>query len=320
MHFIRSRSIFVLALVALPTLATAQTTTRASLSWAGVQGDQNSTPCALSDDGRFVVFESSATNLVQSGFYGYDVYVRDRQLGTTERVSIDSSGGHIGNHGPAGGGPAISWDGRFVAFGTSLLLEAGDTNNTEDVYLRDRVLGTTERVSLMANGAQILGQSLDPAISADGRYVAFRCSAPGVVNGAPGDQLYIRDRQASLTEIISVSTPGLPNVPGVPSFAQSDGQRFRSSPEQCRDVGRKGVFITTWWFERMPCSSRLGLRRSSSVDGPEVCSHDDQVRRRRGLIKNPEDQLSELHGMIAAIALRSITAARGDHAWTHSQA
>jgi Tol biopolymer transport system component len=101
--------------------------------------------------------------------------------GTTERVSV-SSGGAQGNNVSAE--PAISADGRFVAFTSNATnLEPADTNNFEDVFVRDRLTGITRRVSLGPSGAQGNGVSRGPAVSAHGGVIAFESSAPNLVRG-----------------------------------------------------------------------------------------------------------------------------------------
>ena len=94
-----------------------------------------------------------------------DVFVRDRKLGTTRRVSVSSTetqgNGHV-SFGP----PAISSDGRYVAFGSEASnLVPGDTNDAADVFVRDRKLGTTRRVSVSSTETQGNGGSFGPAIS-----------------------------------------------------------------------------------------------------------------------------------------------------------
>ena len=92
----------------------AQTTERLSVSPTGVQGNHHSSTPKISPSGRYVAFDSRASNLVPGDTNdGYDVFVLDRQEGRTERVSVSSSGFQ-------GNGwsyfPRISADGRFVAF------------------------------------------------------------------------------------------------------------------------------------------------------------------------------------------------------------
>src|SRR5262249_51544774 len=133
---------------------------------------------------RFVAFASRASNLVGGDTdENDDVFVRDLKFGTTERVSVDSDGAE-GNGYVGSGGLSISADGRFVAFETSArTLVAGDTNGVLDVFVRDRDLGTTERVSVDAHGGQGNGESGSPSISADGRCIAFLSRASNLVGG-----------------------------------------------------------------------------------------------------------------------------------------
>ncbi|HEY3033030.1 MAG TPA: hypothetical protein VGJ54_00020, partial [Streptosporangiaceae bacterium] len=131
-------------------------TERVSVSSQGTAGDNDSLLAAVSADGRFVALVSLASTLVAGDTNATsDVFVRDRVVGTTERVSVDSrgrqsTGGDAGgvldtNWGP----PAISADGRYVAFASSATnLVKGDRNRVADIFVRDRAAGTTERVSV----------------------------------------------------------------------------------------------------------------------------------------------------------------------------
>src|SRR5439155_1259062 len=126
-------------------------TERVSVASDGTQGNKANSYPALSADGRFVAFDSDATNLVAGDTNGTtDVFVHDRQTGTTERVSVASGGGTQGN-GKSGGFfafPAPSADGRFVAFQSDATnLVAGDTNGTTDVFVHDRPTPTTQPVT-----------------------------------------------------------------------------------------------------------------------------------------------------------------------------
>ncbi|GLW34998.1 hypothetical protein [Actinoplanes regularis] len=204
-----------LAAVALETspAAAAVGTERVSVSTGGTQGDADSAadlPNGVSsDDGRYIVFDSFATNLVAGDTNNdLDVFVRDRQAGTTERVSV-SSGGAQGNSSSALS--AISGDGRYVVFTSEAdNLVSGDTNATGDVFLRDRQAGTTERVSLTAGGGQADGASVQPTVSDDGNRVAFLSVADDLVTGDTNDtsDAFVRDRQAGTTVRVSVSSGG----------------------------------------------------------------------------------------------------------------
>ena len=184
-------------------------TTRESMGPAA-QGNGDSTAPSISADGRYVAFESLATDFAASDSNGAsDVFVRDRVAGTTARMSMDSSAV------PTNGGShaaAISQDGRCVAFeSTATNLVAGDSNGASDVFVRDRVANTTTRVSVDSAGVQGNANSDAPAISGDGRRVAFESIAS---NFTPGDDpfsqdIFIRDLLAGATTLASQSSSGL---------------------------------------------------------------------------------------------------------------
>ncbi len=188
---------------------TAGTTERVSLG-DGRSGPNYLRPSPLSADGRFLAYYSDGSNLVPGDTNGTeDIFVRDRTAGTTERVSLGANGAQANS---SSWGSAISADGRFVAFASyASNLVPGDTNGTEDVFVRDRATGTTERVSLGVNGTQGDGWSYRPGISADGRFVAFASYAgnlvPGDTNGT-GD-VFVHDRATKTTRRVSISTCGI---------------------------------------------------------------------------------------------------------------
>lgn len=162
-------------------------------------------PPALSADGRFVAFVSSATNLVAGDTNGVDdVFVTDMRTGHVSRVS--------GGNGPAFGSPAISADGRYVVFRSeaSTLVE-GDTNGVADVFLADRSSGKVTRVSTSATGAQadkLVHHGL--AMSADGRLVVFPSAATNLVpddtNGSV--DMFVKDVVSGAVERVNVSATG----------------------------------------------------------------------------------------------------------------
>jgi Tol biopolymer transport system component len=185
----------------------AGTTERVSVSSSGQQADNNSESPAVSADGRFVAFVSSASNLVDGDTDGVsDVFLRDRQAGTTEGVSVDPSA-EFGNFSNS---PAISADGRYVAFDSWEDLVPGDTNNSFDVFVRDRATGALERVSVDSAGVEGDDWSLAPSISADGRFVAFHSFAHNLVAGDGNFDydIFVHDRQAHTTVRASVTTSG----------------------------------------------------------------------------------------------------------------
>jgi Tol biopolymer transport system component len=225
-------AVFLACLIALGPPARAGTTERVSVSSSGEEGNaQSGLPC-VSADGRFVAFHSGATNLVPGDTNGWaDVFVHDRLTGTTDRVSVSSSGEQA-NWTPyalSSKFPSISSDGRFVAFSSfATNLVPGDTNGREDVFVHDRLTGVTERVSVSSSGQQGNADSLTSSISADGRFVAF-CSLannllPGDTNGC-GD-IFVHDRLTGATERVSVSSSGEPGNGGSYDPCISQDGRF----------------------------------------------------------------------------------------------
>jgi signal peptidase I len=174
----------------------------------GVPANGASEDPAISRNGRFVAFTSAASNLVLGKDNGMsDVFVYDAETGAIEMVSA-KSGGRPGladsKH------PSISADGRFVAFQSEDQIDIRDTNNFSDVFVRDRLTGVTERVSVAEDGAPGNGRSLAPSISADGRFVAFESSASNLVkrdfNRLP--DVFVHDRETGVTERVSIRTGG----------------------------------------------------------------------------------------------------------------
>ena len=171
------------------------TTTLVSVNRAGTNSGNRASlnPPSLSADGRFVAFQSSASDLVDLDPLGAtdsngtdDVFVRDLQTGTTTLVSVNQFGTHSGNDGGflySSSNHAISANGRFVAFTSrSGDLVATDTNGTFDVFVRDLQMGTTTLVSVNDAGTDSGNDGSDfPQISADGRVVVFVSSATDLV-------------------------------------------------------------------------------------------------------------------------------------------
>jgi Tol biopolymer transport system component len=192
--------------------ASAGSTERVSVDSAGSQAtDGDGFHPSLSSDGRFVAFRSSATKLVAGDTNGLrDIFVHDRQTGTTERVSVDSAGAQAIDGNSLY--PSLSADGRFVAFysdATNLVTD--DTNGFFDIFVHDRQTGTTERVSVDSAGAQAIdGDSFHPSLSSDGRFVAFRSSATNLVAGDTNgfNDVFVHDRQTGITERVSVDSAG----------------------------------------------------------------------------------------------------------------
>ena len=162
--------------------ATAHDAERVSVSSDGTGANGYSDWPVASATGRYVAFVSEASNLVAGDTNrSLDIFVRDREAGTTERVSINSS--EVQGNGRSGSSmPAISADGRYVAFDSDATnLVGGDGNASGDVFVRDRVAGVTHRASIGLGGFEGNAQSFAPSISADGTVVAFSSDADNLV-------------------------------------------------------------------------------------------------------------------------------------------
>src|SRR5260221_12103684 len=164
---------------------------------------------AISADGRFVAFDSYATNLVSGDTNGWeDVFVHDRLTGTTERVSVDSLGNEANWFSYS---RAISGDGRYVVFmSVATNLVPGGTNGLPQLYLRDRQTAQTSIVSLNSSGTMGDGTSYEAAITPDGRYLAFTSRAGNLVlndtNGVA--DVFLRDLVTGQTTRVSVDSSG----------------------------------------------------------------------------------------------------------------
>jgi len=216
-------------------------TTRVSVDSAGNEADGWSEQPAISADGRFVAFTSDATDLVSGDTSSYgDVFVHDRQTGTTERVSVDSDGNQATGGNSAS--PAISSDGRYVTFASEAVnLVDGDSNfcgvpwsSCSDVFVHDRQTGVTERVSVASGGAQGDRGSGSPTISADGRYVGFTSGASNLVDGDTNmcsptyncPDVFVHDRRSGVTKRVSVDSGGgqANGASGGRPFMSADGR------------------------------------------------------------------------------------------------
>jgi Tol biopolymer transport system component len=174
-------------------------TVRVSVASDGGQASGTSSMATISDDGDLIAFTSSAFNLVPNDANGAsDVFVREVMAGTTRRVSVSTTGGD----GDLSSSEAvISGDGHRVAFSSSATnLIAGDGNNLRDIFVRDLVAGTTERVNVSTTGAEANAAASAPWLSRDGRFVSFVSSASNLVSPAGTSyQIFVRDTQAPTT-------------------------------------------------------------------------------------------------------------------------
>ncbi len=191
-----------------PAVAAAATTTVVSYAPDGSNADNSSFNPSISADGRYVVFQSSASNLVAGDTNdNWDVFRRDLATGDIVRVSVadNETQANLGSY-----HPSISADGRYVAFYSNAtnLVGGDDTNGQTDVFVRDLTAGTTVRVTVADDETQANGYSFNPSISADGRYVAFYSIANNLVGGDDTNStndVFVRDLTAGTTVRVSVA-------------------------------------------------------------------------------------------------------------------
>jgi Tol biopolymer transport system component len=195
--------------------------TRVSVATDSTQGNGRSDKPSSSRDGRFVAFESDATNLVSGDTNGStDIFVRDLTANTTARVSLSTDGAQR-----TGGGsyaPKISSTGRYLTYETA-----------SNVFIYDLEGRTTSLVSAGVDGAAADGASYGASVSRDGRYVAFGSRASNLVAGDTNgrDDVFVRDMLSRTTTRVSVA---------------SDGSQAGSSPGRASisGSGRKVAFLS----------------------------------------------------------------------------
>ena len=182
---------------------------RISVSSDGIQANGQSGSSSISDDGRFISFESNATNLVANDFNGQtDTFIYDRLNNTVELITIAPDGTQANGSSSSGD---LSGDGRYLTFGSfASNLVPNDINNQRDIFVYDRLNKTTELVTIANNGTQANGFSLFSVISDDGNYIAYESTADNLVAGDTnglGD-IFLFDRLNQTTERINVAANG----------------------------------------------------------------------------------------------------------------
>jgi len=210
----------------------------------------------VSANGRHVTFtarwrQDGSTN-------GSDVYVRDRATGITELISVPGEANRDSL------GTSISDNGRYVAFSsTATNLVSGDINASRDIFVRDRVTSTTERVSIASDGTEANGRSGETSISGDGRYVVFTSEANNLVtndtNGVA--DLFLRDRATGTTKRINVANDGTQSsfsFDGYYGFKLSgDGQYIAFGSNDSLSAEDTNSFIDIYVYDQVSDSVEL---------------------------------------------------------------
>src|SRR5919108_441563 len=172
---------------------------------AGEPGDGSSVDPSVSLDGGFIAFQTNSGNLIGDGNNESHILVKDRQTSTFERVSATSTGEPadlLSEH------PDITPDGRFVTFfSLATNLVPGDTNNSRDIFVRDRQTGAVVRVSVSTAGAEGNSESEWPTISDDGLITGFESSSDNLVPNANGGIFVHDDRPAADLSVVKSDSP-----------------------------------------------------------------------------------------------------------------
>lgn len=183
---------------------------RISVNQDNDEGNDDSDAPDVSADGRYIVFESNATNLTSDtdSNSATDVFLFDSLTGQTERISVSSEeeeGNGISRN------PSVSDDGRFVVFDSqSNNLVDNDNNNASDIFLRDRLLGETRRINIDNNNNEANGDSEIPVISGNGSVVAFRSIASNLVENDNNNvrDIFVKDLIDNISSRVSISSSG----------------------------------------------------------------------------------------------------------------
>jgi Tol biopolymer transport system component len=200
-------------------------TDRVSVNSSGTAGSGVSLAPSINGDGSLVAFVSQSTNFV-TGVSGSQIYLHNRQTNQIEVISRDSDTTLVNEGGGVSSDPSISSDGRLVAF-VSLSANLVTGVSGQQIYVRDRQTGQTTVISKSSAGVVGTGASSAPAISADGRFVAFVSASTNLVTGVNGTQVYVHERQTGQTTLVSKDnsvTPVAGNGVSATPAISSDGQ------------------------------------------------------------------------------------------------
>ena len=192
-------------------------------NYSGATGNLEMYPNAVSANGRYVAFMSSATNLVPNDTNSNpDIFVRDTQLGTTTRVSVASNGAQGDNESLL---PSISGDGNYVSFSSIAdNLVAGAIPGQQGIYLHNMNNGTTTRVDLAPDGTVGNDNACCSSVSLDGRFIAFQSNASNLVPSVSGTNIFRLDTKTNQMALASVASDGITDGGGNSPQISADGR------------------------------------------------------------------------------------------------
>lgn len=216
---------------------------------------------SVSADGRFVAFWSDASNLVAGDTNNapdvFVVNVDGGQLGPVERASVDSSAAQIPGPSRFLSNRALSADGRLLVFAADATIDGANPGNLEDVFVRDRVAGTTRLVSKASNGTPFTTSSDQPAIADNGRFVVFRSFQAGA--GISGSRVFVRD-------LVLATTQSLPVPPGATVCEEPKVDDLGNVVAQCGS-STGGVAQQAWFWNAGSQSWTLLSRNAAQATG-----------------------------------------------------
>ena len=246
-----------------------------SVNTAGFPGNDDSVSPDISDDGRFVVFKSDASNLVIGDTNNKsDIFIHDRSTGETELIS-NGLDGH-----PAdcySGSPSISFDGRFITFHScaSNLVE-NDENGTYDIFVYDTLTESTELVSKSSISVPGNNQSTEPAISSDGNFVAYHSLANNLVEGDTNGayDIFLHDLTTGSTIRVSRNSQGEQgnNHSGLPSLSSDGSYITYHSYADNLVPDDNNLFVDVFLFNRISGETEIISVNSQNIQGDNESS------------------------------------------------
>jgi YD repeat-containing protein len=260
---------FLAVLFGMSSEAIAQDETLVSTDGDGTPANAASYYPAISRWGYRVAFFSDATNLVFGDTNGLlDVFVKDLITGNTTRASVSSEGNQASGASVTGGSsPALSPEGRYVAFGSDAAnLVPSDTNGHTDIFLHDLWSGETELVSTAWDGGPANGNSAQVAISYGGEFVVFRSDATNIIQGGnPSGCLFARDMDGGATRLIApaATSPSVSDTSGLICFQSASSSLVQNDTNGCSDV-----FLYDWYsqtIERVSVSASATQANDAST-------------------------------------------------------